>query len=468
MSVSYNGNMLIPAPFVTIRKETVRSPDETVLGHTYTVTLHGKLVAWKGSPNAEGSFWTDGSSYPPDDIENPDTFLGNHLVKQAAIRNLFANDGGVLDISGGGSGGLSCNPRIKSVEFSESHPTSWAQLCDYTITVEADCVYGLPEPCDPNHITHSSEEWDIEFIDEKLKTYRLTHNVSATGKTSYSEARQQTLGWQNAQNYVLNVRGLGINDTILASTGVMNTGNLTAYNYVRAQRLDELQGTFAVTETWLCYDPQGTPPAIEDWSVDTRFSLNDALVSVVVQGTITGLQVSDNTDYTVGSTRWANALSYWNNNVSNSTLSRAQELSGATLNPIVLNYHVAENMPQGTITYSYEYNNRASPLYPGAIHDNLTIEDDHQANVFAKITVLGRPLGPILQDIGSRTEQRRVITYEAQMPPQTTTFVPAEPSTNSLFLELAPISTQLFVESDRETWQPRAGRYSRQVAYVYE
>ena len=56
--VMYNGKRLIPAPLVSINKEYQRSPDNTKIGTNFNLTVNGTLLAYKGSPDSSGTFWT--------------------------------------------------------------------------------------------------------------------------------------------------------------------------------------------------------------------------------------------------------------------------------------------------------------------------------------------------------------------------------------------------------------------------
>jgi hypothetical protein len=80
----------------------------------------------------------------------------------------------------------------------------------------------------------------------------------------------------------------------MAAPGCSTPTALQAFNYVRGQSLNELAGTFAATETWVCYDPKGEPPAVHEQTVEQRYALADNRTAVTVQGTVTGLEVRDN------------------------------------------------------------------------------------------------------------------------------------------------------------------------------
>ncbi len=65
VSVLYDGKSLIPGPYVGFTRKIERSADGRARQRGWTITVKGKAVAFKGSPDNDGNFWT-GSGYPAD------------------------------------------------------------------------------------------------------------------------------------------------------------------------------------------------------------------------------------------------------------------------------------------------------------------------------------------------------------------------------------------------------------------
>ena len=115
--VMYGGKRLVPAPFFSSSVEPVESADGKKLGEKRSLTLRGKLVAHKGSPDSAGAFW-DQPDYPPDESVPQDSRLGVLLTKKAALEALFATSGLALEIQGEDPGipPFKCNPSVRRVE----------------------------------------------------------------------------------------------------------------------------------------------------------------------------------------------------------------------------------------------------------------------------------------------------------------------------------------------------------------
>ncbi len=475
MALLYDSKKLIPAPFVRLRKDYITSDDGSIIGTTFTITLLGKIVSHKGSPDSSGTFWT-ASGYPSDEVLDSDENMTAIIRKQEAIRGLFANEGRMLEVQmWDGMGSMKCNPRIKSIEFPEGQPVSWYNLCDYVITMEADIVYmngtDLGEDAgDPltYKVSRASEEWNMESADDQGRTYRLTHNVSAVGKRFYDDTGALTQqAWENAKDYVINKLGLGLVVARMQCPDVLDADDLQAFNYLRVQQLSELGGTFSVTESWLCYDPGGESPAIEDWSVNIR-TQQDGITRVSVEGQIQGLEVRDNSTYAVTSTKYTNASAKWGTYVQPNLKTRAETISGLTMHATPLSTQVSHNQNNGVISYSYEYDDRADFTIAGALSEIVTIDDDAASDVYASIPVLGRAFGPVLQDIGTVTSLRRSIQIEIQMPAATQSATPTKPNTNTIITDNTPVATDIFLDADKETWTERTGRYTRSVTFTYQ
>ncbi len=470
MPVQYDSKKIIPAPFVSISKEYQTTEDGRMIGAVYVLTVKGELVAYKGSPSSAGVFWT-ASGYPSDETLSANTELKAILIKQDAIRRLFSAHGKSFEIQPlDGSAPLKCNPRIRNITFPEGN---WFVKSEFTITLEADELLLNGTPIEQTefanmYISKASNDWNVEIMDEDKKTFRLTHNVSAVGKTHYeTDGTIDKLAWERAKDYVTTVIGLGADLTKVSGSVIANwvTGGLAVYNYMRSQSTNELGGVYSVTETWICFDPLSGPPATDECNVSVKSSATDTGKYVVsVEGTVAGLERRDPTTGILASTKWTNAAAKF---ATIDPLSRAETISGITLNSTPVSSSIGNNQQTGVVSYHYEYDNRPVSDFTDAISQLITVHNSNSADVFARVTVLGRALGPILQDIGTQTERKRQISIEIQMKPKTVSFAPSAPDTIAAVLARKPAVGTVFLEGDEESFVEETGRYSRQTTYVW-
>jgi hypothetical protein len=153
---------------------------------------------------------------------------------------------------------------------------------------------------------------------------------------------------------------------------------------------------------------------------------------------------------------------------------------------------------KGIITYSYEYSNRFKNI-SGVITEHISINDNSPADVINEAFVLGRRLGPALQNLGSRTSTRRDLTIELTVPPARSIggfvysnkecplwtggsiysgvtglidyFKPySYTRAAALGFDNASFETSglAYVAADKTTWDPIQGRYTCSVSWLYQ
>ena len=500
---SYNGSRIIPSPFVNVNKQYQKSGDGELVGSLFTLTLSGTIVAFKGSPDSNGVFYT-GSFYPPDarteptnlEIVTNDARLGAILRKEEAIRELFSEEGHSLEFqSFDGSAAMKCNPRIVSVTFAEG---LWFNTADYTIVCEADVVsidgIELGEDSDvfTEYISSASETWNIETDEgtpegEGLpRTYRMSHTLSATGKRFYDETGTlEKAAWEQARDWV-NPR-LGFDSAFLLSSGVQDINiefgapAYSEFNHIRSENIDENGGNYSIVETWLL----ASGIAIEDFSISTRNGFDIGTTNISIEGSIVGLEQRD-ANLQLTTTKYANALTQFST-ASGLALGRAEVFSGITnLNVIPISDTVSRNPITGNISYSFEFDDRPSNCIDGAQSETISISNNFGVDVFAAVSVLGRAIGPVLQDIGTKQALTRGLNIELAMDvtdnvcdaatllftnnprlksptaAQIQSFVDAANPANQ------ESANQVFVSQQQENWEPLTGRYSYNVEWTYE
>lgn len=478
--VSLAGNRLIPAPYCSITKNYQRSANGEIIGSTFGIVLTGKLMAYKGSPKSDKTFWTL-PDYPPNETATIDNRLTYLIRKQEALRELFNADGKTLIIQGADGGQpLTCNPRvIGPIEFSSG---PWVEYIDYTINLEADRLYPSQEDIFTNLIIDAQESWSIDTQEEPEgvglpRTYRLTHNVGATGKRFYDTTNTLLQEpWKNAREFV--IPKLGFDSTFLISSGVRDLPDFYGgYNHVRSENIDEQGGSYSVSETWIL--TSGT--AIEDFNIETTKSTENGTIQVGIQGNITGLEQRNPTNMSLITTKYTNALTKYAI-ASGLALTRAQTYSGYTLNILPLEEKIGKNPITGTINYSYTFDNRPSNLIVGALSEHISVNGNLQEEVVARIPILGRRAGPIKQPINTINELTRDLSIDVVFPRATfgsgindiqSAFFGQKPSAviSGVINAIDPANngfSQSYRIADKETWDPYNGRFSRNITWLYE
>jgi len=149
---------------------------------------------------------------------------------------------------------------------------------------------------------------------------------------------------------------------------------------------------------------------------------------------------------------------------------------------------------KGTISYSYEFNNKFN-IISGVIAENININYENPVITTTEVAVIGRALGPIIQKTG-KTNPKKTISVEISIPPvtgilQTSLSHSSCPLHTGNFLwrtinriidATRPYSKEEFVPSnisnrhlcgasfkttDTENWQPYQGKYVRNVSWTY-
>lgn len=508
--VSYDGKRLIPAPQLSITKSYTTTPDGKKIGSVWNISVKGDMLTYKGSPDENNAFYT-GSLYPPSNNPSPDysvTFAENehleHVIrKQEAIRRLFAIEGKSFEVqSFNGSAPMKCNPKIKSVTFPEGE---WFNRFNYQIDMEADIITinGVPLGEDSNpdgsnifdqYISSLEDNWQIETVEEPEsltipRTYRVNHSVNAVGKRFYDENGVLEMeAWQQAKRAVLPRLGLDLN--FLTLSGLRDIpAYFSGYNYVRSESINETNGSYGINETWL----MASGYALENFTIDSRKGIDSAFTTVNVQGVVRGLEIRDS-GMNLIQTKYESASGKFDQIQAN-IYGRAQNYTGISyLHRYPIARSITHNPFEGTVQYSYEYNDRPSGLFTNSINENISIQNNFGADIFAAIPVLGRALGPVLQPINTKDKCTRSLSVEVVFdrsryigasgynlmsvphPRWTAPYsgelayliVAAHPVFSFAINNIGTVAQNAYISEQNENWNPNTLVYSYNIAWAYE
>lgn len=478
----YNSKRIIPAPFVQIQKQYVRVGQEKV-GTTFTLTLNGTIVAYKGSPAStngpiggdsagdwNGRFFIGaGTTYPSDESVASIDRLSSIFRKQEAIRELFSTDGQLLEFQSAANTPLKCRPRINGITFEEG---IWTDVYKYTIELECETIDGLnvQEDVFTDKVSDANESWEIQY-DEESQTYNMSHTISAVGKLTFgTDGLPVKKAWEQARDFCR--ARMGYDATMAAASGSLSL-NLTNYNHIRQNNVDELGGSFSFTESWVLSPTN----YIEDFTVNTNNESQNGVSSITIEGSVRGLDTRD-ISYNLTESRWAAASGAFFGTILPQMYTRANAYHAALtankpLNITPLANTVGINPKAGNITYSYSYDTRPSNCVSGALSEVINVVDNNPGQIVAQIPVLGRVHGPVLQDIGTYTARTRSLTIELIMPVTGTSCSPlsGKPSStaiDAIINSVTPIGNQVYKTADQTTWEFKSGRFSQQVEWTWE
>lgn len=258
------GRKITPAPLITISKNYDINNEGTKRGTTYSITLTGTLIPFRGSPsgnftNIEDSFFTLSGDPPDQTVVGGSEDFNRLLRKQEALRWLFSEDGGSLEWQpAGGQPPVKCFPKLLSINFSEGQ---WVNRVDYTIELEApwiliNGILSIEDDFATDLISSSAETWSFEEIEgRENQQHRVIHEVNAQGVLGYDGVGglfENKEAWEHAKDFVdVRISGIIDADIMFAALGVTN---VTFGRNTRVIRIDKDGGVYGVTEEWLLSD----------------------------------------------------------------------------------------------------------------------------------------------------------------------------------------------------------------------
>ena len=482
--VTFDDKRLIPAPFVSINSSYDKTPDGEILGKTYEISLIGKILEDRGSPNSSGVFWTT-SEYPPNENIENDSKLGSILRKQQALQSLFSkdNNGKKLVIqSADDSDPLFCFPEIQGISFPED---LWYNISDYSIALTANQIFPLDDE-ELDLVEDASESWTIEPSDEREEdhsgrfqlTYKINHNISAKGKRLFDISgfllREP---WENAKQWALSKQGI---NSYIVHSGIHNIPNhYQEYDYVKTEAIEELGGQYTFNESWTL----SSGVAIESYEVSLTKGINQGVKNINIQGTIRGLDLNDPSNGISGQDRINNAEDKFSSlSGQNLFYIRSQnhltKFSNGFLHSLPVQESISRNPSTGVLNYSFEYDNRPSGLIDGVLFEVINVNYIHPNESFASIFVLGRPHGPVLQSLETSEARQKTVNIELVKEPSFdhnnigNSFKFPYNLISGLISGLDPMVTDGAIKSFKgqpnESYDPFSGRASFSLNWTYE
>ena len=125
-----------------------------------------------------------------------------------------------------------------------------------------------------------------------------------------------------------------------------------------------------------------------------------------------------------------------------------------------------ENKVAGTITYSVSFNDDEISL-ENAISENLTINYDNTEGlneVIAKIPIIGKADGPVIQDMNTTTIKSVSVSFDAVMKEAIGNRSPTTAANTAVESYKPEAGKQ---QSKTESWNPKTGTYNLSISWEY-
>ncbi len=259
---------------------------------------------------------------------------------------------------------------------------------------------------------------------------------------------------------------------LLYARALTEASGLNAYPIDNEVTFDRINGSVSYSYT---FDNRPNATVIDDYVVAKRYSREDGRTIITVSGTIQGLysSITSGDLPVLNAERFDNAETYWEG-IENSLLGRAATVSVVytEVNPTPYATEVSKNAWQGTIGYSYEYNNLPSPCIMGSLSEIITVTDNPPYQIIAIQPIPGRTQGPIIQDIQSKTPGRRSVTVEFVIP--VTYAMSSQVCTGTILPPTVDLSgyapvyqESLWVQEPVISFSPSSGRGSISQSWTY-
>ena len=557
VEVYYGDYQFKPAPLMTVSREQYKANNGTVFGGGYRVSINGSLlpesVQGTGLTAAEAA---SRSSLPTAAGHNLDGY-GNAVSSFRAKDDLLYalnNDGSLFSVKFLGDGPLcsgyvvyTSGTRVNSVEFSSED--QWVKKVEYSIEIFSrnHLTTGMGDPGLYNTdgaydlIVGSGGFTELQSYDREYSVEVVAKpNQFGTGCTplwlqvgvSTSVQTMEGAETKAYSTYPTSADFDNVASGFLRSAGMI--GGASGFDPVLTERnhgLNILGGSYNWSDTYVMKPNSGeykgknvpTGNVIDTFNLDVSSSLEDAIITVNLQGELRGLEPFVGTPTESGSgspgpfglalpaaTKMSTAIfaaqSYLDDALyaktgdgsdSYPTKERGHPLlfdraataysglgSPSTillqLSPEPISKSVAYNTNEGTIGYNLSYSNRPANCYSGALSETISISRSYATDVHSNLVILGRANGPILQDIGTKTASTTQCSIEAVVVPETgcgclgpgkiwngSPTGAYQTMINEVELGISGNYATWFLTASDVNWDPRTGRFGRTASWIH-
>jgi hypothetical protein len=472
-----------PFPKYGMSRDTVELGDGTPIGNKYSITLTGVILT-----DSSGDVSISG------DMQSK---LHEKIITKLRTNISLGHNVGMLEIvpyGGQPNPIIFLDAKLLSINIPEqSDDSSGILYSEYTFTFEATEELSNDEPSlFPYSLKSAEESWQITEDQEvsfspnaaatPYKTYTITHNISATGNKKfvgisefYQSAWKQAADWCKSRlvsspAVSILVDAIG-NDEITSfspvnmdetsGVGSPDLSGYLFYNHVRLPSPDLTGGSYTISETWKA----SKVPAVLDLEVSVAQDESENN-TVTLSGSITGLDTTPVNNPAINKLANAETVLQYIDSSAYTLCNTYYNVPGGTLQSVVRSKTIGRNKGSGTISFSYSFND-IPVLIDNAISTNLNFIDDNEYRlnkVIAVIPIIGKPDGPIIQDMGTTTERRRTVQLDAVMKKNYRTVRPAQPV--SIVLGYKPEGT-VYLQSLVENWDPTSGAYGITAEWTY-
>lgn len=152
---------------------------------------------------------------------------------------------------------------------------------------------------------------------------------------------------------------------------------------------------------------------------------------------------------------------------------------------------------KGIITYSHQYTNKTK-IFSGVIAESVDINVNGPGDVVSEAFIIGRPLGPVLQNLNTRTSTTKSVNIEITVVPPSSVegflldrnecpvytgsalfqqvedliegLKPYGQAKANIFDNFSRPASRgnVFIKSNTYNWNPAEGKYARSVEWVYQ
>jgi hypothetical protein len=309
--------------------------------------------------------------------------------------------------------------------------------------------------------------------------YIATETINATANYgSGKHGSVNALDFVNSKSRFSSSAGESI---YLSGSGWKGNESGTHYkvkNYRSGTTVDPTTREVTKTATFILAPNANYQKALAQYNLEYSSSVEDPNVTYTITGSVLGLKgVSDAANVT----HMSNAqLGY--NSFSATFLAKikatfpAAAVAATQVNSTSFSWNSTRNYNAGTIEFSVVYNTRPTNDITGddgkviTSFEKIESTDSGGTTVLNIVPVIGRELGPILQDTGTVSERTRDFTLEV-------VYLKGKgssngPGTSDIVDDYAPpkgsINQFVYITADSSTWNPNEYRYVRNITWVYE